>query len=259
MTWGIEMEKKKIRAFYQEKALDWSLLPYFYGEDPLSALYHLRETSFVRKSVELHHDDLVLDIGCGPGRWIIEYTANGAEVVALDVSANMIKSAKAKTRKILEKPTRINYVVGDAEHLPFRDNKFDVVNCFDAFPHFPHPLKALGEMRRVLRSGGSVIFEPSNIFSPMGIVLHIFRFLKKTIGIKKVDPIFTEWNRYDTVRRVKEWIRLTGLRLDKVISVGYLIPPSHGFVSFFQKFETTLENVFFLNMLGSRIVFRCRK
>jgi len=252
------MEKKKIRAFYQGKALDWSLLPDFYGIDALSLLYHLREVSFVRKCVEVR-DNLVLDIGCGPGRWVLEYASKGAEVVGLDISVNMIKSNKMKTGKILKKPAKVHYVVGDAEHLPFADNKFDVLNCFDAFPHFPHPLKTLGEMRRVLRPGGSLIFEPSNIFSPMGIGLHIFRFLSKTMGIKKVDPIFTEWNRWDNVRTVEEWIRLAGLKLEKVISVGYLIPPSQSLVSLFQKLETSLENVFFLNMLGSRMAFKCRK
>jgi ubiquinone/menaquinone biosynthesis C-methylase UbiE len=252
------MEETKIKAYYQEKALKWSTLPDLYGNDPLSALYHLREISFVRKSVEARNN-LVLDIACGPGRWILEYAANGAEVIALDISVNMIKSAKMKTGEILKKPTRVHYVVGDAEHLPFADNKLDVANCFDAFPHFPHPLKTLCEMRRVLRPGGSLLFEPSNIFSPMGIGLHILRFLTKAMGIKKVDPIFTEWNRYDNVRTVKEWIKLAGLKLDQLISVGYFIPPSHGFISIFQKLETSLDNVFFLNTLGSRIAFKCRK
>lgn len=253
------MKKKRIQAFYQERALDWYSSPYFYGKDPLSKLYNLRETSLVRKLVEVHQDDLVLDIGCGPGRWVIEYVAHGAKVIALDISAKTVKSSKLKTTKILGKSAGVSYVVGDAEHLPFSDRKFDVVNCFDAFPHFPNPLKSLLEMRRVLKPSASLIFEPSNIFSLIGIGLHFIRFLNKQLRMKGAYITWTEWSRYDTIWTVKKWIRLTKLKLDQVVGVGYLIPPSHKFVYPFQKFEKGLENISFLNMFGSRLVFKCRK
>jgi cyclopropane fatty-acyl-phospholipid synthase-like methyltransferase len=95
------MKKKRIQAFYQERAVGWYSSPFFYGKDPLSKLYDLRETSLVRKSVEIHQDNLVLDIGCGPGRWVVEYAARGAKVIALDISAKTVKSSKLKTTKIL--------------------------------------------------------------------------------------------------------------------------------------------------------------
>lgn len=254
------MKKKKIASFYQQRALEWAGSPYFYGQDTLSILYNIREMSFVRSSVQISHNDLVLDVGCGPGRWIVEYLSKGAVVVAMDISRNTIKSARQKTRKLF--PTfeeSLNFIQGDAEHLPYRTESFDVVNCFDAFPHFPHPLKSLGEMRRVLKPNGLVMFEPSNIFSLMGIVLHSARFLKEKLRIRKGGITLTQWNRYDSLWTVKKWIKLTKMNLDRVISVGYVIPPSRKLVSFFQRLEMSLETIPVLNMLGSRIIFRCRK
>ncbi|WP_256218700.1 class I SAM-dependent methyltransferase [Neomoorella thermoacetica] len=41
--------------------------------------------------------------------------------------------------------------------MPYPDATFDEVICNSAFPHFPHKLKALKEMARVLKTGGRVI------------------------------------------------------------------------------------------------------
>jgi SAM-dependent methyltransferase len=47
-------------------------------------------------------------------------------------------------------------VVGDAHHLPFRDNTFDRVFAFNVFEHLTDPKKAAEEIRRVLKPGGAV-------------------------------------------------------------------------------------------------------
>jgi len=57
----------------------------------------------------------------------------------------------------------------------------------------------------------------------------------------------------------EKWKGLAKLELDRAVGVGYLIPPSRKFVCLFQKFEKRLENVAFLNMFGSRLIFKCRK
>jgi SAM-dependent methyltransferase len=42
------------------------------------------------------------------------------------------------------------------EAIPFRSDQFDRVTCFSAFPHFPNKARALLEMVRVLRTGGTL-------------------------------------------------------------------------------------------------------
>lgn len=48
-------------------------------------------------------------------------------------------------------------VVGDVHALPFEDSSFDIVLCVEVLEHLHTPQKALDEMRRVLRPGGTLL------------------------------------------------------------------------------------------------------
>ncbi len=52
--------------------------------------------------------------------------------------------------------------VADISRLPFRDDSFDVVSCFEVLEHLDDPAGALGEMARVLRPGGSLLLSVPN-------------------------------------------------------------------------------------------------
>ena len=49
------------------------------------------------------------------------------------------------------------FTPGDAEHLPFAAESFDLVTCSHSFHHYPHQQEAILEMRRVLRPGGRLM------------------------------------------------------------------------------------------------------
>jgi SAM-dependent methyltransferase len=87
----------------------------------------------------------VLDVASGPGIVAAAFTAAGAAVTAVDLSAGMLREAgRAGARRVR----------AAAERLPFREGTFDVVVCRNAFHHFGGPGAALREMARVLRPGG---------------------------------------------------------------------------------------------------------
>lgn len=100
----------------------------------------------------------LLDVGCGTGTlatWCLGL-AGLASVTGLDMSENMIAKANAKvTDAVLRE--RMQFVVGDAEHLPFPDHSFDVLTCCNSFHHYPHQDRAVAEMHRVLKPGGRII------------------------------------------------------------------------------------------------------
>jgi SAM-dependent methyltransferase len=59
---------------------------------------------------------------------------------------------------------RFSYRLGEAEHLPFPDNSFDLTTCQTLLIHLPDPAAAIAEMRRVTRPGGLVaVAEPNNL------------------------------------------------------------------------------------------------
>lgn len=96
-------------------------------------------------------DQLVLDLGCGPGDGAERLTGHGAVAVGLDYSQGMLETARG-VPGLAGRLTR-----GDAGRLPFKDGAFDKVICTNSFHHYPQHLAALKEMRRVLKPGGLLV------------------------------------------------------------------------------------------------------
>jgi len=97
----------------------------------------------------------VLDIGCGPGILTVALAPLVEEVVALDLTPEMI--AKAKRRSGELGLTNVRFEVGRAEELPFADGYFDVVVTRLILHHLLSPAKAVKEISRVLRAGGLAV------------------------------------------------------------------------------------------------------
>ena len=105
-----------------------------------------------------HAKGLILDAGTGTGRFAIPLAkVPGNSVVALDYSQEMINL----NRKIAagQGVTTIEYHQGDVEHLTFAANKFDSVVSITVVRHFPKWQAILSEYIRVLKPGGTLIFE----------------------------------------------------------------------------------------------------
>lgn len=100
----------------------------------------------------------VLEIACGNG-WasaLVKLNYPKAEVYASDVSLNVLK---LKTKKLCQlMGVKLDqFVVADAENLPFTDESFDFVFIIASLHHFPDIPKVLREVRRVLSKGGLFI------------------------------------------------------------------------------------------------------
>jgi ubiquinone/menaquinone biosynthesis C-methylase UbiE len=96
----------------------------------------------------------VLDLGCGGGIDSAEFARNGAIVVSADFS----QIAMETTRNLLKEANLPAQVIqADATALIFEDNTFDCVYSFGVLHHIPHVEKALAEIKRVLKPGGTVM------------------------------------------------------------------------------------------------------
>jgi SAM-dependent methyltransferase len=105
--------------------------------------------------------DRVLDLGCGGGRHAFECYRRGARVVALDRDGEEIREVArwfAAMKEEGEAPEGSSAVAmeGDALHLPFPDESFDVVIVSEVMEHVPDDKGVLAEMVRVLRPGGRI-------------------------------------------------------------------------------------------------------
>ena len=108
--------------------------------------------------VSVEDGDRVLDVACGTGivtRLVAERFGNIGSIVGMDLNAGMLDVARANT------PTTdipIEWQQGDLCALPFPDSSFNVVLCNQGMQFVPAKSVALGEIRRVLVSGGRLVF-----------------------------------------------------------------------------------------------------
>jgi 2-polyprenyl-6-hydroxyphenyl methylase/3-demethylubiquinone-9 3-methyltransferase len=94
---------------------------------------------------------LVLDLGCGKGRFASHLIQAGARVVGLDLSTAM-----------LEKACGLDRVKASARRLPFADSTFDAVVAIEVLEHVGAVDPVLDEARRVLKPGGRLVIVDKN-------------------------------------------------------------------------------------------------
>lgn len=97
-------------------------------------------------------DDQVLDIATAAGHNAFSFAPHVHYVIGLDLTPEMLLQARelAQSRNV----PNIGFSQGDAECLPFADERFSIVTCRIAPHHFPDLETALKEMARVCQRGG---------------------------------------------------------------------------------------------------------
>jgi SAM-dependent methyltransferase len=97
----------------------------------------------------------VLDVACGTGVVAVTAARRGAQVTGLDLTPQLLQVAEANA---VTADVNISWHEGDVESLPFESSAFDAV--VSQFGHIfaPRPDVAIGEMLRVLKSGGTLAF-----------------------------------------------------------------------------------------------------
>jgi SAM-dependent methyltransferase len=99
----------------------------------------------------------VLDAGCGTGYGTgILQAAGAASVIGVDVSVEAVEM----TARRLGNPAAV--VRSDLRELPFDDDSFDLVVCWETIEHLEEGQRAVGEFRRVLRPGGLLLISSPN-------------------------------------------------------------------------------------------------
>lgn len=109
----------------------------------------------------------VLDVGCGTGTNLSLHHPAGCEVFGIDLSPAMAEMARKKLGD------RAEILLGDASHMPYEDNFFDLVTTMMTLHEMPDLIrsKVMSEMIRVLKPNGHMLitdFHPGPIRFPKG-------------------------------------------------------------------------------------------
>lgn len=100
-------------------------------------------------SIRPSENSLFLDAGCGNGRFLT-HTAPGQPFVGMDLSLEMVKLARHNLGRGM-------FVVGELEHLPFRNDVFDEIVSVRVLQHIKDQQRAVKELARTCKPGGHVI------------------------------------------------------------------------------------------------------
>jgi ubiquinone/menaquinone biosynthesis C-methylase UbiE len=100
--------------------------------------------------IDIRPGDILLDVGGNTGKITEAYSRNCKEVVVLEPKHRIVEYGRA------HRP-HIKFVEGGAENIPLPDEYFDKVVTSASFHHFPNQDVGLEEMKRVLKSNGTMI------------------------------------------------------------------------------------------------------
>jgi demethylmenaquinone methyltransferase / 2-methoxy-6-polyprenyl-1,4-benzoquinol methylase len=152
---------------------------YDIGNDVLSfGTHRLWKRAMVRRA-RAPRGGRVLDLATGTGDIALLFSdAVGPEgkVTGVDFCAPMIEIAKRRPKN---QRANMSFEVGDAMSLRFADNSFDICSISFGIRNVDDPVKALSEMRRVVKPGGRVVV--LEFGQPRGIFGSFYRFYSNTI------------------------------------------------------------------------------
>jgi len=141
----------------------------------------------------------VLEVAIGTGRNVPHYPPD-ATITGIELSPAMLAFARQRAADL---GRDADLREGDAEHLPFDDASFDTVVCAFSLCTIPDPAAAIGEMKRVLVPGGTLLLvdHVASSWPP----IHAAQWLLERITIRAAGEHFT--------RRQLPLVRAAGFQL----------------------------------------------
>lgn len=177
------------QPYFQQIATEWeNMRRSFFSES-------VREKAYRAAGIE--PGKVAADLGAGSGFMTEGLLRAGLKVIAVDQSSNMIK----EMRRRFAENENVEYCLGDAHSLPLPDGSVDYVFANMYLHHVESPVRAIKEMRRILKPGGKLVI--------VDLEEHNYEFLKTD-----------QHDRWLGFRRhgILNWFRAAGL---KNISVSF--------------------------------------
>ena len=136
----------------------------------------------------------VLELATGTGLIAKHIVNAAAHIEATDASAEMIAEAKRDTHS-----AKLHFSVQDMFRLPYVEESFDVVIVSNALHIVPQPVKALQEIKRVLKDDGTLI-APTFTHAGNSFSGKVKAFFMKLAGF----PLHSRWTREEYLRFLRE-------------------------------------------------------
>ena len=189
----------------------------------------------------------VLELGCGTGYFTRELARSGAEIIAIDVSPELLNLARSNCSA-----PNVRYEIQNAYDLSYNDSVFDSVIGSSVLHHLEIE-DAVREIYRVLRSNGTIFFTEPNMLNPQIAIQKNVPWVKRKLGDSPDETAFFRW----PLRRLLEITGFRGVRIDPFDFLHPKTPtPLIGSVNALGRF---LENVPVLSEFAGSLYIRALK
>jgi ubiquinone/menaquinone biosynthesis C-methylase UbiE len=131
----------------------------WYSSAIVSMYNRLEKKAFEKLLTNYSSGKQLLEIGCGTGHWSRFFSEKGFEVMGIDISEKMIKTANKKN------VPHCHFQVADGQNLSFFDNSFDVAAAITTLEFSENPERIISEMARCVKSEGKLLFGVLNSLS----------------------------------------------------------------------------------------------
>lgn len=159
------------------------------GYDELVTPINARSAEQALRLVDLGAGTRFLDVAAGTGALSLPAARAGAEVLATDLSPEMVEHLRARARKA--GLSNLDAQVMDGLSLELDDDLFDVVASQHGVSLFPEMDRGLGEMVRVARPGGQVLI---SAFGPLEDAGVVYTFIEAVEAAAPEAPVPTPEN-----------------------------------------------------------------
>jgi SAM-dependent methyltransferase len=178
-------------------------------ESPAGKLRWARRVKML--SSHLRPGMTVLELGCGTGTFTQELARSGADVIAIDVSAELLEIARAN-----HSAPNVHYQNENAYALSYPDAAFDSVVGSSVLHHLEVE-EALRNIHRVLKPGGTIFFTEPNMLNPQIAVQKNVPWIKRKLGDSPDETAFFRW-------RLRCLLEQTGYRNVRIDPFDFLHP-----------------------------------
>jgi len=182
-------------------------------QKPLHQLNPAR-LSYVSRQISLKGKK-ILDVGCGGGLLSEALAREGAEVVALDLSTELIEIAKLH---LYESNVKVDYRLQSVESLAEEmAGQFDAITCMEMLEHVPDPSSILRACEKLLKPGGKLFASTLNR-TPAAFAVAI-------VGaeyLAKLLPKGThEYQKFIKPSELASWCRAEGFNVADISGLAY--------------------------------------
>jgi uncharacterized protein (TIRG00374 family) len=148
---GLRERYEEVRGDIDEIAYDSDIL--------IQRHWQRRRIKNLLENTKIGQNELILDVGCGSGVISRKCTEFGCKVVGFDLSRPSVLYARRRGNE------KTNFVVADAQNLPFKPRTFDVAILGNIIEHVPEPEKMIADVSDILKPGGRVSITMPNSHS----------------------------------------------------------------------------------------------